>query len=343
MRGRAVEISMNNREWVLGILDRRVTAPVPFNFGFSPMPRAALEKHYHTDNVEQALNMPIRMNGCASIKPLYAAPAKFGDTAADEFGVVWSTSDIDRGSPIRPCLKEADLASFRWPDSAAAYRFEHLAEWTAAQRENFSVLWVGDLWERATFMRGMEDILLDVALDKPFVQRLLRGIADHIMRTMRILFDRFQFDAIALSDDYGAQRSMIMSPADWRLLIKPLLAEIYALAHAHGRKTFHHSCGHIRPIIGELIDIGLDILHPIQPEAMDILELKREFGRDIAFCGGVRTQDLLPCGTPEQIRQEVRRLKSEMGAGGGYILEPGITLQADVPLENMIALIEEAR
>ena len=136
---------------------------------------------------------------------------------------------------------------------------------------------------------------------------------------------------------------MVMSPSHWREFIKPLLAEIYAAGKKRGRKVFHHSCGHVYPIIGEMIDIGLDILHPIQPETMYICELKREFGADITLCGGLRTQDILPDGTPEQVRSEVRCLKEEMGRGGGYILEPGITIQADVPIENIVAMIEEAR
>ena len=91
-----------------------------------------------------------------------------------------------------------------------------------------------------------------------------------------------------------------------------------------------------------MIDIGMDILHPIQPEAMDIEMLKKDFGDSVTFCGGVPTQNLLVTGTPEQVRTEVRRLKQVMGANGGYILEPGITLQADVPLENMLAAIDAA-
>jgi len=121
---------------------------------------------------------------------------------------------------------------------------------------------VGDLWERATFMRGMEAMLTDLVLAPGFVRQLLRG---------------------------------------------------------------------------------LDVLHPIQPEAMDIARLKRDVGAHLTLCGGLRTQDLLPRGTPGQVRDEVRRLKDVMGRGGGYILEPGITLQADVPLANMVALVEEAR
>ncbi len=105
----------------------------------------------------------------------------------------------------------------------------------------------------------------------------------------------------------------------------------------------HHSCGSIVPIIPDLVELGLDILHPIQPEAMDVRQLKRDFGAHLTFCGGVRTQTLLPEGSPEEVRAEVRALKRDLGRGGGFILEPGITLQADVPLANLVALIEEAR
>jgi uroporphyrinogen decarboxylase len=160
---------------------------------------------------------------------------------------------------------------------------------------------------------------------------------------MEIVLDRFAFDGIALSDDYGTQHGMLMSPEHWRRFVRPRLAEIYDLARRRGRTVLHHSCGNVVPIVGDLIDLGVDVLHPIQPEAMDIVALKREFGGDLTLCGGVPTQDLLPRGTPAEVRAEVRRLKDVMGKGGGYILEPGITLQADVPLANLVAMIEEAR
>jgi uroporphyrinogen decarboxylase len=316
---------------------------VPYNFMFSPPAQAILQRHFGTENLEETLAFPIRMNAPNSIKPLYAEPQVFGDTVQDEFGVVWTTSRIDRGAPVGPCLSRPDLRGYRFPDPAREYRFEGLGDWCSKNRGHYTILWVGDLWERATFMRSMEELLLDVALHPRFVRRLLEGIAGCILETMRILFARLDFDGIAVSDDYGTQAGMIIAPEAWRRLVRPLLAEIYALAHKNGRTVLHHSCGNILPIIPYLIGIGLDILHPIQPEAMDVLALKREFGRDLSLCGGLGTQRLLPRASPEEVRREVRRLKSELGRGGGYILEPGITLQADVPLENMLAMIEEAR
>ncbi len=332
-----------DRDWIKETVAHKQTDAVPYNATLSPPATAALQKHYGTDDVEEALGFPIRMSGCNSIRPLYASPAEYGRTTSDEFGVVWANSDIDLGSPVGPALAEADLSNYIFPDPAAEYHFEHLGPWCRANKEHFTIIWVGDLWERATFIRGMENILLDVALNRRFVEELLRGIADYLLATMEILFERFEFDGVALSDDYGTQKAMIISPQDWRRLIKPLLAEIYGLARKHNRYTFHHSCGNITPIIPDMIEVGVDILNPIQPEAMDIYRIKQDFGRDLTLCGGLGTQDLLPSGTLQQIRDEVRRLKDRMGAGGGYILEPGITIQADVPLENMLALFDEAR
>ena len=331
-----------NHEWIQRTLQHQETDAVPYNFMFSPLARRVAEEHYGGD-LEERLGLPLRMTSPISIKPLYADPDLYGDTIADEFGVVWSTSKIDRGAPIGPCLPEPDLSRYAFPNPANPARFADLGDWSVMHQGHYRIVWIGDLWERATFMRGMEAILLDVILNPAFVQELLERLTEYILETMRRVLEKGAFEGIALSDDYGSQRGMLISPGQWRSLMKPCLARIYGLAKRHGLTVFHHSCGNIVPIIGDLIELGLDILHPIQPEAMDVFLLKKEFGKDLTFCGGVSTQNLLVTGTPDQVRREVQRLKRELGRGGGYILEPGITLQADVPRENLIALIDEAR
>ena len=330
-------------KWIKEVIGHKDTGKVPYNFMFSPPARRLVESHYKIKSIERELGFPIRMTSPKTIKPLYAPPEKYGQEIQDEFGVVWSTSAIDRGSPIKPCLSEADLSGYKFPDPDQPYRFDEIGDWLKRQGDSFLIIWIGDLWERATFMRGMENLLFDTKLNPEFVKELLYGISGYITGTMRVLFSQFEFGGVALSDDYGNQKQLVMNPADWRQFIKPLLKEIYNLAHENNRIVFHHSCGNNREIIPDLIEIGLDILHPIQPEAMDIFALKKEFGKDLTFCGGLRTQDLLPRGTPEEIKKEVRMLKEKMGKGGGYILEPGITIQADVPEENIIAMIDEAR
>jgi uroporphyrinogen decarboxylase len=331
-----------DEQWIKAVLQHQPGEPVPYNFTFSPLAQRRAEEHYGRD-LEDVLQLPMRMTGLNSVKPLYADPKDYGETVEDEFGVLWSTNPIDRGAPIRPCLKEPNLKGYSFPDPHEEHRFSGLTAWCTKERGHYRVIWVGDLWERATFMRGMENLLVDVLLDTGFVEELLDRLTTYILQTMEKILARFDFEAMALSDDYGTQNAMIISPSHWRRLIKPCVSRIYSLAKRHGRQILHHSCGNIIPIIGDLIELDLDILHPIQPEAMDIHSLKKQYGKYLTFCGGISTQGLLRTATPEKIKQEVRNLKRTMGVGGGFILEPGITIQADIPPANMFALIDEAR
>ncbi|MBC8388061.1 MAG: hypothetical protein H8E13_08445 [Actinobacteria bacterium] len=306
--------------WIREALSHQETEQVPYHFDFTPPARVKLEKFYNNTLIEDKIRLPIRWGGTNTIKPLYADPKTYGKYLKDEFGVTWLLSDNDRGTPVYPSITEPDLSGYSFPDPTLNYRFENLEDWCDINKDHFRLIWAGDLWERATFIRGMENILLDLIQNKKFALELLRELSDFILKTMGIIIERFDFEAFSLSDDYGAQNSMLMSPRDWRKFIKPYLAEIIELAKKHKKYIMLHSCGNIYKIVGDLVDIGLDILHPIQPEAMDIFKLKKEFGKDITFQGGLRTQDLLPCGTEDEIMNEIRVLKERMGKGGGYIL-----------------------
>ena len=160
------------REWIKRTIKHEETGAVPYNFMFSPPVQRLAERHYGGP-IEDALNLPIRMTVPKSIKPLYADPSEFGPTVTGEYGVVWSTNEIDRGSPIGPCLKGPTLAGYSFPDPTREYRFEDIEAWTLANESYYRIIWVGDLWERATFMRGMENLLLDVCLHRNFVILLL--------------------------------------------------------------------------------------------------------------------------------------------------------------------------
>ncbi len=327
---------------VQAALRHEETERVPYNFMFSPPALRKLQEYLGETDAQTWVGSHLYLYGCAD-KPLYADPGQYGPTIADPWGVVWSTSEIDRGYPVvHPLRDAADLSRYAWPDPLEPRRWEQVPAQAAKHPELFRVAVVGDLWERASFLCGLDQLLLDL-LERPgFVGELLDRIAEYNLGTLERIVT-FRPHAIFLSDDYGLQRSLMMSPADWRRLVKPRLARLLAAARRHGCRTMLHSCGRVTEIIPDLIEIGLDILHPIQPEAMDSAGLKREFGRDLTFCGGVNTQQLLPGGTPEQVRAEVRRLATGMGRGGGYILEPGITLQDDVPVANLVAVIEAAK
>lgn len=331
----------NPKELIRRALAHRETPRVPYNFMFSPPAEKRLKDYYATDDLIMALDIPMCFFG-AKGKPLYADPEVYGETITDPFGVVWSTSRIDRGSPIGRPLTGPDLSRYVFPDPDDARRFDGLANEAEKRRERFLVATIGDLWERAGFMRGLERLCMDV-LDNPrFVEELLEKIKQYVLRTLDHLAN-YKPDAVFLSDDYGTQTGLIIAPRDWRRLVKPRLKEIYDAAKRQGLVVMHHSCGNMKEIIPDLIELGLDILHPIQPETMDIFLLKKEFGSELTFCGGIGTQHLLPNGTPAEIRETVTRTLDVMARRGGYILEPGITLQDDVPLENMVVMIETAR
>jgi uroporphyrinogen decarboxylase len=156
---------------------------------------------------------------------------------------------------------------------------------------------------------------------------------------------RFDLDWLWLGDDVGGQRSMLMSPDTWREMVKPLLKQNAQVAKRHGLYVAFHSCGAIRPIIGDLIEIGIDVLNPIQCNCpgMNPLELKKEFGKNLAFMGGVDTQGVLPNGTAAQVRKATAELLEGMTTdGGGYILAASHTIPPETPDDNIFAMYEEA-
>ena len=143
----------------------------------------------------------------------------------------------------------------------------------------------------------------------------------------------------------ASQRSLVMSPRSWRQLIKPHLARVFDVGKAHGLWVAYHCCGTLRPIIGDLVEMGMDVLNPVQCNCpgMDPLELKREFGSKLSFMGGVDTQDLLPHGSADDVRRATRRLIDGLtGDGGGFILAASHTIPPETPLENIFAMYAEA-
>ena len=279
---------MTAQELVRAALRHEETERIPYNFMFTPPAQATLESYYSATDLQSYLNPNLYLYGCAD-KPLYASPAEYGPTITDQFGVVWSTSDRDRGSPVGPPLADLSLCGYELPDPREPGRWEAVPEAAQKHPDQFRVAVVGDLWERACFMCGLSNLLLALYTKPSFVHDLLDHLCEYNLVTLEGM-TRFKYDGMIVSDDYGLQDSLVMSPASWRTFVRPRLARICDAVHRHGSVMMLHSCGNVTEIIPDLIEIGLDILHPMQPEAMDVFALKREFGRDITFCGGISTQ-----------------------------------------------------
>lgn len=207
----------------------------------------------------------------------------------------------------------------------------------------FLVRLYGSHFEKAYFARGIENLLCDMAADYDFAKKLHNTIIEKNM----VMLDNFlnipEIDGVLLGSDWGSQKGTLMSPEIWDDIIRPGEQKEYDLIHGYGKDVWVHSCGCIDVLIPRLVDMGLDVLNPVQPECMDIAALKKNYGDKLAFWGGISTQNTLPFGTPAEVKAEARKVRQIMSAGGGYIFSPSQSIQNDVPVQNMLALIETAR
>jgi uroporphyrinogen decarboxylase len=201
----------------------------------------------------------------------------------------------------------------------------------------------GSHFEKANAARGIENFLADMAGEPEFAQKLLNRIIEKNM----VMLDNFlgcpEIDGVLLGSDWGTQLDLIMSPDTWENMIRPGEKREYDLVHSFGKDVWVHSCGCIVKAIPSLIEMGLDVLNPVQPECMDLKMLKKDYGDKLSFWGGISTQKDLPYGTPDEVKAEARRVRDLMSKGGGYILSPAQQLQDDVPVANILALIDVAK
>jgi uroporphyrinogen decarboxylase len=194
-------------------------------------------------------------------------------------------------------------------------------------------------------LRGMENGMSDLAEEPEMAASLLRKCGDFSCLLAETACENFPLDWLWTGDDVAAQGAMMMSPAMWREMVKPHLQKVYDVGKKHKLWIAHHCCGALRPIIPDLIEMGLDVLNPVQGNCpgMDPFELKREFGQELSFMGGVDTQDLLPNGTEKDVRRETSRLIEGMTSdGGGYILAAAHTIPPETPDENIFAMYDAA-
>ena len=201
--------------------------------------------------------------------------------------------------------------------------------------------------EMACRLRPMDKFMMDLAMGDEAAMHLLAKIAELKGRFWEAALGQLGdvVDVAVEADDYGTQQSMLVSPAMYRRIFKPLQAELFAIIRKRlpDGFIFFHSCGNVRALIPDFIEIGVDILNPVHITAagMEPVALKRDFGRDICFWGGgVDTQGVLPSGTPEQVREDVKRNVAALMPGGGYVFNTVHNIQADVPPENIMAMLE---
>jgi len=249
---------------------------------------------------------------------------------------------------VHYALEEAetveDIEAYPLPDFLANYRWKHVQEEVAEfHRRDLAVMGAMSmtLFEVAWGVRGFENFLIDMLENKEMARVLLDGITE-IRCGMARIFAEAGVDVLRLGDDVGTERGMMIGRATWAEWLKPRLAKVIKSAREIRPDilVFYHSDGDCRAVIPELIEIGIDILNPVQPECMDPAEIKMLYGDRLAFWGTIGTQTTMPFGTPDDVKREVITRIETVGKGGGLLLGPSHLLQDEVPWDNVLAFFE---
>jgi len=245
--------------------------------------------------------------------------------------------------PMRELTTIEELEAYPWPDFTPEYRSAHLEDDVKrVHDEGYYVIGgVGHIWENSWQLTGMEKLMLDFHDNPEFAAYILDRVTEDRCFMARRCAEA-GCDQISLGDDVGMQHKLMMHPDTWRRWLKPRLArEIKAATDVNPDiSVFYHSDGNIESIIEDLIEVGVTVLNPVQPECMDPVALKRHYGDRLAFWGTIGTQTTMPFGTPEDVRQWVKRMCETVGEGGGLVLAPTHVLEPDVPWHNIVAMFE---
>ena len=329
---------MTSKERVYASFAHEQPDKTPYVIGFTQKAMAAMIEHFGNDDFLQQIDNCI--HGVAA-NPGPKDTWLNEDTWQDEFGVQWDRSvDRDIGNVCNCIIPERNLDGVELADPHAPEKWEGFAERVAAAPDKFVQFGIGfSLFERAWTMRGMANLFEDMMEAPDFVDALLDAICDYNVALVEHAV-QYDIDAVHFGDDWGAQRGLLMGPKLWERFLEPRLARQYAAGKDAGKFVTIHSCGKVQELFPQLIDIGLDCFNPFQPEVMDPYEMKRKYGDRLSFWGGVSTQRLLPYGTPDEVRAEVKRLIAEVGKNGGYICAPAHSIPGDAKPENIMAMIE---
>ena len=342
---------MTSKERVHAVLERKPVDRVPIFMWFHPETTRRLAKLLDIPScfVAEAMGNDIRQ---AWVNNNYAMEGIVheheGEWHNDFWGIRWERVGAFNqitNFPLAGATREQVLA-YQFPSD---HREELLMQMSPVVKDADRWFMGCDVspcaFEMYCRLRGMNSALLDMALDKDLAQEMLRRCADFSVELAERACRRYPLDWLWTGDDVAGQDSLMMNPRMWREQIKPQLQRVFNVGKSANLWVAYHCCGSLRPIIGDLIEMGLDVLNPIQCSCpgMDGLELKREFGRDLAFMGGIDTVDLLPNGTVQDVRRSTARLLEGMTSdGGGYILAASHTIPPETPDENIFALFAEA-
>lgn len=342
---------MNSNQRVHAALRKEPTDRVPIYMWFHPVTLKQIARFLEIapEDVPEVLGDDVRQTWVGNNVAMEGiCLERDGDSFTDEWGIEW-VKDGPFNQIQRYPLADADetaIEAYRYPEASIP---KLIARMEAVVNNGGNYFLGADVspcaFEMVNRLRGMEGALMDLAMNPDLAGRMAAAAAEFSARLAEEALKRYRLDWLWTGDDVGSQQGMLMSPETWRDVIKPALAQVIRVGAAHGLWVAYHSCGGIRPIIPDLIEIGVQVLNPLQGNCpgMDPLELKKEFGDRLCFMGGLDTQELLPRATADEVFRATRRLIEGMTAdGGGYILAASHTVPPETPMENIFALYAAA-
>jgi uroporphyrinogen decarboxylase len=260
----------------------------------------------------------------------------------DEYGVVWDKTGADKdiGMPASyQIATEEDFDNFNFPEVDETFVRSECERLMETDENNFRVAALGfSIFERLWTLMGIEETLVNMALEPEFIHKILRKICDRNLKILDIALE-YDFDCFHFGDDWGQQKGLIMGPTYWREFIKPYIKEMYNKVKASGKYVSQHSCGDLREIMDDLYEMGLNIYQTFQPEIYGLDYSEKLYGK-IAIWGGISTQHDLPYKTPQEIYEITKNTINHFKSTGGLIVAPTHCIPADVPVENIQAMVK---
>lgn len=357
---------MKPKERILAVLNRKPVDRLPIDLWHTPEIATELRRHVGAAD-DLAMYRALGLDKIVWVFMDYAADS--GERAGSQSGAgaesggsrtMWGVplTDVKAGEAHYAEFASAPLKGYDTPGSLDRYpwwpqveRFDYDGAERAARlaASEFAVIgpWVS-FFEIYCQMRGLEQAMMDLVENEDLVAATLdriEAIQTEMMKRFFARAGRF-LDLVFISDDIAGQQSLLMSPGTWARHLQPRLQRWCDLIHGHGLKVFYHTDGAARPLLRPILDAGVDLLNPIQHACpgMEMADLKEEFGHRVIFHGGVDNQTVLPRGTPDEVRAEVRECLRTLGAGReGFICCSCHNIQAGTPLENIFAMVETVR
>jgi len=350
---------MTAYERVMKALRHERADRLPIDYAATPEFHAGLKRHLAIEDDEdlrRRLGCDLRLVSGRFVGPSHIVPgAGVGAPGRDFLGVVWkpvrnafATYNEIAFHPLAHVTTVKEVLEHPWP-SVDWFDYTSLADEIDRINRNQRYcieFFVGGAFETPWYMRGLPRFLMDLVECPDIAEAISSRAAEFYKeRALRAIEQaKGKIDLVYSGGDIGTQRGMMLSPDLWRRHIKPYSTELIRTFKDAGIATMYHSCGSIVPVIEDLVEMGLDILDPVQPRAkgMDPVGLKARFGDRLVFHGGIDEQHLLPHGSAEDVEREVVRLTEALGSDGGYIVCPAHAIQPDTAFANVIALYDTA-